>query len=305
MNKVAIGLTIHYTNEIVEYFRPQIDKLKENLDENSKKYVEFFIDSAIRMPSRYTKDWKKMQIIGDPLSQWYYPTWLLDLYASYKAKSKLYYFGHGLDIMPAKVKDYIENKIAFDLGSFDGGSALMLSKNYNFSHIHSFDISLINLEKIKTNLKNNDNKKNIILHHLALGDKVTTFEFEDNGEQWTNIKSTPKNNKVIVNQSTLDIFMEKYKDQQIGFIKMDIEGAEMDCLKGAKESIIKHRPILALSIYHSIDQFFNIKPFVESLNCNYKFIITQLRVNSYSTGSHEICPILDTNLLAYPAELDN
>jgi hypothetical protein len=45
-------------NYITNLIKPQIDKLKENLDENSKKYVDFFIYSILNLPSEYTQDWK-------------------------------------------------------------------------------------------------------------------------------------------------------------------------------------------------------------------------------------------------------
>ena len=154
------------------------------------------------------------------------------------------------------------------------------------------------MEKIKANIENNDSKKNIILHHLALGDRITSFEFEDTGYGGTKLTVIPKNNKVVVNQSTLDIFMKDYQKDTIGFIKMDIEGAEMNCLSGARESIIKHRPILSVSIYHNLDQFFNAKVFLESLNLNYKFMIVPCHLLTWN-------PTLETTLLAYPAELDD
>ncbi len=292
-NSKAIKAPHFLKNDLLNLLQPNIDKLKENLDATSKKYIDFCIYSLIHLP---TNNGYNANIEAFKSKNFTYPQWLLDLYKSYQDKSKLYYFGHGLDIMPTKVKTYIENKIAFDLGSFDGGSALMLSKNYNFSHIHSFDISLINMEKIKANLKKQDSKKNITLHHLALGDKIKSFEFEDNGEVGTKLNFAPKNNKVIVNQSTLDIFMKDYPKDTIGFIKMDIEESEMDCLRGARESIIKDRPVLAVSIYHNLDQFFNAKVFLQSLNLNYKFMIVPCYLSRHTT-------IIETNLLAYPEEL--
>lgn len=42
------------------------------------------------------------------------------------------------------------------------------------------------------------------------------------------------------------------------FIKMDIEGAELAALKGGIKTITKCRPQLAISIYHSSEDFINI-----------------------------------------------
>ena len=46
---------------------------------------------------------------------------------------------------------------------------------------------------------------------------------------------------------------------------MDIEGAELPALKGAERSIKRYRPNLAISIYHSLDDFLDIPEYINSL----------------------------------------
>ena len=62
-------------------------------------------------------------------------------------------------------------------------------------------------------------------------------------------------------------------DIEVGLIKVDIEGAEQDFLAGARKTIEKHKPVLLMSIYHNADDFFDIKPIIESWNLGYKFRI--------------------------------
>lgn len=69
---------------------------------------------------------------------------------------------------------------------------------------------------------------------------------------------------------TLDSYVEE-KNISIGLIKVDIEGFEQEFLKGALKTLNMQKPILCISIYHSDDDFFNIKPFIESLDLGYKF----------------------------------
>jgi FkbM family methyltransferase len=38
-----------------------------------------------------------------------------------------------------------------------------------------------------------------------------------------------------------------------GFIKLHLEGGELDALKGARQTILRHRPVLAATIYHNDD----------------------------------------------------
>lgn len=56
---------------------------------------------------------------------------------------------------------------------------------------------------------------------------------------------------------TLDSFVIKNAIKSIDFIKADIEGAELAMIKGAKNTIITHQPILQLEIQESSTKLFN------------------------------------------------
>ena len=72
---------------------------------------------------------------------------------------------------------------------------------------------------------------------------------------------------------------------------MDIEGAEEEAIKGAKNIIIEKKPILAISIYHNANQFLNTWSLIKSLVPGYK-----LYLRMHSTVSH------DTVLYAIPSK---
>ena len=57
------------------------------------------------------------------------------------------------------------------------------------------------------------------------------------------------------------------------YIKMDIEGAEMNAIKGAKETIIKNKPKLAISIYHSNQDMIDIIEYVHQLVPEYRLYV--------------------------------
>ncbi|STQ87043.1 FkbM family methyltransferase [Helicobacter muridarum] len=54
---------------------------------------------------------------------------------------------------------------------------------------------------------------------------------------------------------------------------MDIEGAELEALKGAENTIKKYKPKLALSIYHRREDMLSIPKYLQSLNCGYRFYL--------------------------------
>ncbi len=57
------------------------------------------------------------------------------------------------------------------------------------------------------------------------------------------------------------------------FIKMDIEGAEEDALRGAAEIIRQYHPTLAISIYHKHDDLWRLPQLIRGLYPDYELYI--------------------------------
>jgi len=70
---------------------------------------------------------------------------------------------------------------------------------------------------------------------------------------------------------TLDDAVAQGLIPRVDFIKMDIEGAEFPVLQGAVGVLKKFKPKLAVSIYHSDEDFDRIPRFLDSLGCGYEF----------------------------------
>jgi FkbM family methyltransferase len=59
------------------------------------------------------------------------------------------------------------------------------------------------------------------------------------------------------------------------FIKMDIEGAELDALHGAKSTIERNKPTLAICAYHAPEHLWTLANYARSLVPEYKFFYRQ------------------------------
>ena len=77
----------------------------------------------------------------------------------------------------------------------------------------------------------------------------------------------------IVETVTIDETLASLGFDRVDFIKMDIEGAELEALKGAEASIRKHRPKLAISLYHKPDDFESIPRYLAGLDLGYRFYL--------------------------------
>lgn len=71
--------------------------------------------------------------------------------------------------------------------------------------------------------------------------------------------------------------------ETVGFIKMDIEGAELDALRGAAGAITRDRPFLAVSIYHKPGDVLAITQYIHELVPEYRFWIRHYGPLFYET----------------------
>jgi FkbM family methyltransferase len=278
----------------------KIRVLKSGLDDLSIRHIDFAIDAIANFPTAP----KSLFFSNKPMKH-YYPDWikaeadLADLENSklrdqgFWGGYETLYYAHGLTLVPTKVLDYVSGKIFMDLGAWDGDSAMSLSR-FRPSKILSFDISLKNADKQKIKTKEIKVPHEIFIN--ALSDKKGVMQFQDEGT-WSDTLHGANGGCDTVELDTMDNFMRGAGEHEVvGLIKADIEGDEMNMLHGAVETIRRDRPIISVSIYHDPISFFEIKPFIESLRLNYKFIIRVL-------GFYDNGPINETTLIAYPAEI--
>ena len=78
-------------------------------------------------------------------------------------------------------------------------------------------------------------------------------------------------------------FLVSTKDiQKIDFIKLDVEGAELDSLRGARNSILRFKPKLAISLYHKPNDLFEIILYIKD-----KFPFYSCYVDHYTIHAEE------------------
>ena len=201
------------------------------------------------------------------------------------------YFHNGLRILSENVLDYIRSSVFIDAGAYCGDSAIMFLK-YEPHKVISFEPSSANRELYKNIMRlNHIPEEKYFLCDRGLSSEDTTVFFSEKSGG-SNSLLTEGNQEVKVVK--LDSFLQEYDFGRIGLIKADLEGMGLKALSGAEKTIRKHRPVLALSIYHNQEEFFGIYSTLKQWNLNYKF-----KVVSLEPVSHE-----EITLLGVPMEVE-
>lgn len=164
------------------------------------------------------------------------------------------------------------SKSFIDVGAFVGDSSLVFSR-YTDKKIYAFEALSSQYDLIHKTIELNQ-LTNVVPVNLGLSNKegIQDIFVNQSGTSLYNIYDSKKIEKTHF--TTLDKYV-KENNIEVGFIKVDIEGAEMLFLEGAKDTIIKQKPALMISIYHSARDFFEIKPLIESWNLGYTFRISK------------------------------
>lgn len=72
---------------------------------------------------------------------------------------------------------------------------------------------------------------------------------------------------------SIDDTVKQLSLPRVDFIKMDIEGAELQALKGAEQTLRRFHPKVAISLYHSLDDFKTVPRYLDSLGLKYNFYL--------------------------------
>ena len=164
--------------------------------------------------------------------------------------------------------------IVIDAGVFDGGTSVVFAQmGYE---VYGFEIDKISYEYARKVAEEN----NFVLEHLGLGSYKHEMRCTPSGSGGNHLTD---DGTEIVHVTTLDSYVREKNLPRVDFIKMDVEGAELDVLRGAVTTIVRFKPILALSAYHKWNDFWTLMNFVKSIRPDYEFALR----HSYDTFEDE------------------
>ena len=180
---------------------------------------------------------------------------------------------------------YPQDTAFVDGGAYDGQTGLAFAKwcKDKYSKIFAFEPDRVNYRMCCENVKNNGR---IEVINAGLGELPGVATFYAGGASgshivaeemaWSYQANVAEEIKIV----SLDDFT---KDTTIGFIKLDVEGAELDALRGARNTILRDKPFLAVSVYHKPGDVLEIMNYLQELNLGYRFWLRHYDFWSWET----------------------
>ena len=164
------------------------------------------------------------------------------------------YFSESVYINDAK-------EIVVDCGAYKGDTLKeFLKRKFEFSEYHCFEMDKKALKELNIYIDYLDEeiKKKIIVHPQGVYSSRRNA-FATMGTENLSSKISGEDRGEPVELISLD---EALVNGKVTYINMDVEGSELEALKGAKQLIKKYKPKLAISIYHSTEQFFEVPRYI-------------------------------------------
>lgn len=160
-----------------------------------------------------------------------------------------------------------QNEI-IDIGANIGTHSLFFLKFLNCNRVHSFEPEDSNLKILKKNTENFVNKR--VIYDFALSNRegdATLYNSQQGNNGGFSLHSYSNGSSFVVKNSIPVRTLDSLNLNNITMIKIDVENHENEVLEGAKQTILRNKPII----------------FVENLFHGYpeKYVQTQTHIKKF------------------------
>ena len=160
---------------------------------------------------------------------------------------------------PADIIQLSDKEVFLDAGAYTGDTLTDFIKRINgrFLKYLALEPDPKNLEKLNKTVSDSGLSDKIEVYEYAVGAENCTLRFEATGGGGAGIS---KDGGIEVSCVKID---DKFYNDAPTYLKFDIEGAELDALAGAKQTILTHKPTMAVCIYHLPDDLWTIPLYIK------------------------------------------
>jgi len=171
-----------------------------------------------------------------------------------------------------------EGEVYVDGGAFTGDTADLFiqactTTGVRYEHIHCFEPDAGNYAQLVANTKGSPR---VTCVNRGLWSCETTLRFISSAHTeayGARIQEAGAISDMEIETASID---QHLAGRPVTLIKMDIEGAEIEALKGATQSIAAHHPQLAISVYHQTSDLFEIPLLVHAMHPGYRMYLRHL-----------------------------
>lgn len=163
-----------------------------------------------------------------------------------------------------------DTEIFVDVGAYTGDTILeffdVTKKHYK--KIYAFEPDESNYNSLKQY-----EMEDVIIYPYGVSDKRKTVWFENDSGGGTNEAAKIVESKTDFSCKIECVSLDEIIEDKISFIKMDIEGEELQALQGAEKLIKEFKPKLAISVYHRVEDLVEIPRQILNMNASYKLYL--------------------------------
>lgn len=150
------------------------------------------------------------------------------------------------------VQDLINpGDVVYDIGAHIGYTCLLFAQRLaGRGAVHAFEVLPSTVEFLRKTVEANE-FNNIVVHQVGLGLSTQTLKLAIGPTAMTDIYSTPreKERTELCEITSLDLYVKQNKLPPPSLVKIDIEGAEIDCLNGGRDLINKYKPTMLIEFH--------------------------------------------------------
>ena len=161
---------------------------------------------------------------------------------------------------------FSDEEIFLDLGAYNGDTiaAFVKATNNCYKKIIAIEPDKENYNKLLLNVKK---LPNVECHLCGVSEKDGMVHFRSDA-LWTS--AVDENGSESITVCSVDSLTD---GNRITFLKADIEGLETSMILGAKETITRYKPKLAIAVYHRKEDIFRLINMINEYNRDYKFYL--------------------------------
>jgi len=188
----------------------------------------------------------------------------------------------GDQYFPADIIRLSEHECFVDVGAFDGDTVrdFVTRTGGQFDRVDAFEVSRINYSHLTANVALMPGADRINALNLGIWDADCDVTYSI-GQSQSTIGHGEARGHVVRLDDVLG-------DERVTFIKMDIEGAELNALQGARTVIQTQKPRLAICVYHHLKHLWEIPLYINELVPDYRFYLRHHTTLEYETVCYAV-----------------